>query len=61
MWGEEGVGEIGLEAPASKEDDSMEEEEERGERERLTTINLCLFFVCERYVPGSDGVQVYRA
>ena len=49
MWGVEGVGEIGMEAPASKEDDSMEDEE-RGERERLTTINLCLFFVCERYV-----------
>ena len=35
----EGAGEMGMEAPASKEDDSMEEEE-RGERERLTTINL---------------------
>ena len=60
MWGVEGVGEIGLDAPASKEDDSMEDEE-RGERERLTTINHCLFFVCERFVPESDGVQVYRA
>ena len=51
MWGEEGVGEIGLEAPASKEDDSMEEEEERGERERLKIINLCLFlFVRDMYL-----------
>ena len=50
MWGEEGVGEIGMEAPASKEDDSMEDEE-RGERERLKIINLCLLlFVRDMYL-----------
>ena len=47
MRGLEGAGEIGMEAPASNED-SMEDEE-RGERERLTTINVVVF-VCERYL-----------
>lgn len=37
MWGRDGPGEVGVEVPANKEADSMEDEE-RGESERLGEI-----------------------
>ena len=44
-WDEvDGSGEIGMEAPGSKEDESMEDEE-RGERERLLNNNQSFFLV----------------
>ena len=41
MWGRDGPGEVGVEVPANKEADSMEDEE-RGESERLAAVHFIL-------------------
>ena len=41
MWGMDGPGEVGVEVPANKEADSMEDEE-RGESERLAAVHFIL-------------------